>query len=310
MILWHLGTCLPQDILGPGGLLPARQRSIEDLFLNTGDPCIVPKNEREYQISLTEFKLLRKFSWTGGLSKEYFNALRDMLKIQAKNLEVLHIDLIDWWDAQRNWCADDYDLQTWTRDNNFFGEGVLDLALSSKGVLFSSLESLSLRCVQFQGSSLSMAHAFHINNLHSLISRDCGQTGSLLRKVVNSGEPINLRSLELIIHHNSDAHQKKEYEEYIAHFLESFEGLDSLRILVSNHGGVLPRDRYWPSILHHKKTLRRLVYHERRRDVWWAECNPHIETPKILDVFIQVNIKCLGLCLSGKIPPLRSPILI
>jgi hypothetical protein len=58
---WHLGTCIPKDILGPGGYLPTRQRGIEDLSL-ISDPCILPKEYWEYQISLTEFKSLKKFS--------------------------------------------------------------------------------------------------------------------------------------------------------------------------------------------------------------------------------------------------------
>jgi hypothetical protein len=184
---WHLGTCVPIDLLGPGGYLPTRQRSIEELSLNTGDPCILPKSDVEYHISLTEFKSLKKFSWFGGLSREYFDALRDMFHTQSTKLEVLKIDLMDWWDAQWNWCDTDYDLQLWIRDHNFFREKVLELAPGDTRVLFPSLKSLLLSSVQFEHSSLEMAHAFNISRLQSLNLRHCPHTGSLLRKVVESG---------------------------------------------------------------------------------------------------------------------------
>jgi hypothetical protein len=99
---WHLGTCVPQDLLGPGGYLPTRQCKIEDLSLLTSDPCILPHHDWEWQMSLTQFKSRKTFSWIGGLSREDFDELRDMFRSQASKLEVLKIDLLDWWGAQWN----------------------------------------------------------------------------------------------------------------------------------------------------------------------------------------------------------------
>jgi hypothetical protein len=283
--------------------LPTRQRSIEDLSLNTGDPCILPKHDWEYQISLTEFKSLRKFSWSGGLSREYFHALRDMLRSQSTHLEALKIDLIDWWDAQWNWCADDYDLQLWIKDHNFFGERVVGLAPGETPLIFSSLKSLSFSSVNFQGAGLEIAQAFSISRLCSLNLRDCPHSGSLLRKVVESGEPINLRSLELVIQHNSDESYRKQVDEdWIVPFLNSFEGLRKLHLFVTNGQGVAVTHRYWPSIFHHKKTLTKLVYHEQRVEFDLLDCNTIIEDDKILDLFTQMNLDCIGLCLSPLIP--------
>lgn len=302
---WHLGTCLPLDILGPAGILATKQSKIEDLSLNTGDPCIIPKIDWEYQISLTEFKSLKKFSWAGGLSREYFDALRDMLQFQSAHLEVLKIDLIDWWDAQWNWCASNSELQIWIREHNFFGEKVLGLASGSKKVLFHSLKSLSLSSIHFGFRTLEMADAFNISNLHSLNLRYCTHTGSLLRRVVESGAPINLRSLELLVNHeseNSISNRDELDQNWIVPFLESFQGLKSLRLLllISGRAQVIG---YWPAIYHHQKTLTKLVFHERRYDGWWRDCNKFMGDENISYLFKQTNLQCLGMCISPTVLP-------
>jgi hypothetical protein len=230
-----------------------------------------------------------------------------MLRSQSTNLEVLKIDLIDWWDAQWNWCADDYDLQLWIRDHNFFGERVLGLTPGETPVPFSSLKSLSFSSVNFHGVGLEIAQLFSIGRLHSLNLRDCPHSGSLLRKVVESGGPINLRSLELVIQHNSDdSYRKVADEDWIAPFLDSFEGLRNLHLLVLNGKGVATTHRYWPSIFHHKKTLTRLVYHEQRIDFDLLDCNTDMNNDKILDLFTQMNLACVGLCLSPLLPTVTN----
>jgi hypothetical protein len=306
---WHLGTCVPQDLLGPGGYLPTRQSKIEDLSLLTSDPCILPKRDWEWQMSLTHFKSLKTFSWSGGLSREDFHELRDMFRSQASKLEVLKIDLLDWWDALWNWCMEDYDLQLWTRENNFFAERVLETVPGLTNVLFPSLKSLTLSSVDFQYASLEMAHAFNFSNLNSLNLRDCPHTGSLLRKVVESGEPINLQSLELVIQHrNHDEPHQGEEESWVIRFINSFEGLRSLYLLILNRKRAATKHKYWPSILHHRKTLGRLVYHEQVYESYWQlDCNISIEDKNTLDAFTQMNLECIGLCHCPTPPMVPSP---
>ena len=126
-------------------------------------------------------------------------------------------------------------------------------------------------------------------------------------KVVESGGPINLRSLELVIQHNSDdSYRKVADEDWVAPFLDSFEGLRNLHLLVLNGKGVATTHRYWPSIFHHKKTLTRLVYHEQRIDFDLLDCNTDMNNDKILDVFTQMNLACIGLCLSPLIPTVTN----
>jgi hypothetical protein len=73
-----------------------------------------------------------------------------------------------------------------------------------------------------------------------------------------------------------------------------------------NGKGVATTHRYWPSIFHHKKTLTRLVYHEQRIDFDLLDCNTDMNNDKILDLFTQMNLACIGLCLSPLIPTVTN----
>ena len=233
-----------------------------------------------------------------------------MLRTYSASLEVLEIDLLDWWDAQWNWCANKNDLQLWIKDHNFFRGSVLELPSGSTDLLFPSLKSLSLSNLHFDDASLEMAHAFNISRLHHLSLRNCPNTGSLLRKVVESGEPIKLRSLELVVRLNrvgSPMGEMKE-EDQIASFLSSFQGLSSLRILVLHGNYVETPYRYWPSIFHHKTTLTKLVYHERVYGYNFMDSNIELENDEVLELLTQMNLGCIGLCLSPKPPTVRHSI--
>ena len=118
-------------------------------------------SNKSYRIQFAE-----NFIWRGWLSKEDFDALREMLHTyRTITLHALNIDLLDLWDAQWNWFANDCDQQIWIKDHNFFGEIVLGLAPGSTQVLFLSIKSLSFSSVQFQDASLEISHALDISRL-------------------------------------------------------------------------------------------------------------------------------------------------
>jgi hypothetical protein len=120
-----------------------------------------------------------------------------------------------------------------------------------------------------------------------------------------------LRSLELVIKHTGDKEPNKEEDgDWVIPFLDSFEGLTSLHLLVINKKAVATTDRYWPSIFHHKKTLKRLVYHEHcLNDYTLLDCNKTMDNENIQDLFTQMNIECLGMCLSPMTPNVRIPLI-
>ncbi|PMD42103.1 hypothetical protein L207DRAFT_527057 [Hyaloscypha variabilis F] len=253
---WHLGTCIPKDIIAPGGYLPTKQPSIEELSLITSDPCDVAKEDWEYEMDLTQFTSLNEFSWCGGMSRREFGVLRNMLHTHSSSLKFLKLDLVDWWDAQYNWCDNDYDWEAWIKDHNFITEKVLGVCPEETHLVLSALKSLSLSSVG-------------------------------LRAIVDSGTPINLSTLELVISHASDGEYNKQAdEEWFVPFLNSFRGLRDLYLEVENGRGVAAMQRYWPSIFHHHQTLRSIA----------------IEDDKVLDLFTEMSLECIGLCLVPAIP--------
>lgn len=251
---------------------------------------------------MTEFKSLKKLSWSGGLSREFFDSLRDVLSINSKHLEALAIDLMDWWDAQWNWCDDDGELQHWIKSHNFFTERVLELALGETNVRFPSLRSLSLSFLRLEDASFEISHAFDITRLRALNLRNCSNAGSLLSKWVDSGNPIKLSSLELVVQSRSI---EDDDDGRIISFISSFKGLTSLHLLISAKEGVTG-DRYWPCIYHHRSTLTRLIYHERFHDFSWVDHNFDIECHRAIELFTLISPECAGLCLTYKIPMVTS----
>jgi hypothetical protein len=45
---------------------------------------------------LANFSNVRDISWVGSLSKGYFGAIRDCFVTNARHLEVLNLEIIDW----------------------------------------------------------------------------------------------------------------------------------------------------------------------------------------------------------------------
>ena len=165
--------------------------------------------------------------------------------------------------------------------------------------------------LDFGYTSLDVAHALNISQLHSLTLRSCPDAGTLLKAIVDSGTPKNLSTLELVISHASDGEYNKQAdEEWFVPFFNSFRGLRDLYLEVENGRGVAAMQRYWPSIFHHHQTLRRLVYHEQRMEnySWLLDCSIAIEDDKVLDLFTQMSLECIALCLVPAIQKVRTSV--
>jgi hypothetical protein len=224
----------------------------------TGDPCICLHREWDHPLCLAEFKSLRRFSWTGGLSRENFDCLRDALHANSEHLEELALDLLDWWDAQWNWCDFDAVDQAWISHNNFFAPHVLAIAPGKQRILFPRLKKLSLSAVSFNHVSLEMATSFDFSTLRSLTLRHCVDTDSFLRSILASTRTVRLTELELVVG-GTDLKPEPQGRLLLTKFLESFVGLRQLYILIKDGDRPDVASDYWSGIFHHHATLRRLV---------------------------------------------------
>lgn len=76
-----------------------------------------------------------------------------------------------------------------------------------------------------------------------------------------SGRPMSLRSLEIVS--MSDRAGK------IPTFLNSFQGLQEIYLLIGNYEGIINyfsghmHSQLWEAMLHHKESLKRIVFHQR-----------------------------------------------
>lgn len=246
---------MPPEVLGDLGYLPEKQNRIESLSLITGAGCIW-NVDGQSSVVLSEFKCLRRMFWKGLRSVEDFEALRDCLQAKSEHLDELELDLINWVEADDAWLTN-YGRRNGGRSENFFAWDTLKLAARESRITFPSLEALSLSALSLQSAMDELACAFNISGLRSLKLHNCPYSSALLEATVDSSQAIKPTSLELVVDEEDECFGLRA----VSRCLEAFEGLQNLYILIHN-----PEDithSYWHSILHHRLTLKRLVYHER-----------------------------------------------
>jgi hypothetical protein len=295
---WELGTCVPSEILGPSGYLGKKQRFIETLSLITGSACY--KHMDNCPIDLSAFRSLRGISWINLRSEEDFEALGSVLQTNSAHLTEIRLDFVDWTKA-----ADSWEFWEGRRTENFFAWEVLKLSAGEVVVKFSALETLLLSNVSFDSAAPEMFYAFNLSRLRSLTLRKCPDTGDFLRGVIKLGQAVRLISLEV----QADIDDGFDIPDAISTFLGAFEGLENLYVA---HDAPTDTIAFWRSILNHKSTLTRFVYHQRALEI--DEDSPHFQercdyTDLSLnseDVdelansphhpFQELNLECIGLC--------------
>jgi len=188
------------------------------------------------------------------------------------------------------------------RFRNHFARHVLKLKVDKRRMLFSRLSSLSLSKMFFRRSIKNMMFIFNFDRLQILKLRNCSGTNTLLEMLVNSHQIICLTSLKLVV--CSDDPESSSSTPAACRFLEMFGGLKDLFMLV--HEPEATTNKYWDAILHHKPTLKRVVYHE--RDVDLDDEFPNFELfadnmlswdGSMFDLFRGGNLEYVGLCDSS-----------
>lgn len=280
--------------------MPEKQNQIRSLTLKTAGMCNM-NMEGGAPLHLSNFKNLRSFSWAAPRSAEDFEAIQGVLRANSDHLEELCLDLVDWIEADDSWFTD---RAVWTgpRSLNFFAQDILELSSrdEEKKVLLPSLRDLTLSAVSFRSVPKKLACAFNFSGLRSLKLRNCPCTRSLLEVLINPNQVIKLTSLELLLGEDEwdDPHAEMDP---VKPFLESFEGLEELSLLIADPMGV--EDDYWSPIFHHQRTLKKLVYHERAIDI--DEDSPTFELIRDMEIiggnsgqygnFDELKLECIGL---------------
>lgn len=294
---WHLGICVPNYILGPGGYLAKSQTRLTSLSLIT-DPNCSSEKHLSPPLVLDSFSELRKLHWIGLRSHNVdLNALRDLLISNADIFEELELEHMICFRHRNEDTAHQVPFPS--------TEQILDHLLPETGdeMAFSlpALKSLSLSAINRRTFAKQLYIAFNVGHLTSLSLRNCKFAHVLLVVATLAKYPLHLKRLELVI---EDLSFYEEGVSPLVSMLESFLGLEHLHLLIRNR---IESVKYLPSMLHHKSTLKTLIFHEYfQDDEGWMDENlgyhplswgyHHDEIPIFRDFFEQLSLDFLGLC--------------
>ena len=262
---WDLGICIPKHILGDQGYLTNKQTRIESLSLITGAGCWHNHLEpNANMLVLSNFPKLRKFSWKGLRTTEELNALRGLFQVNYRVLQDLELDFIDTVTVMidRKRAFRDH----WEDGLPLFTKSILPHETDGKVKIFVSLDRLALSVFDFSYTEWDILRALNIASLQSLKLHSCPGILGFLSSIVRNGLVLRLKSLDLVA--EDDAKESDGVvRSTLINFLQSFQGLEHLHLMLRAE-----RDRpeqwiyrYWNAILHHSASLKRLIYHERRR---------------------------------------------
>jgi hypothetical protein len=243
-----MGTCIPQEILGPSGHLPLKQDGIESIRLVTGGSCDW-NLDSQCPIALPAFRHLKRLSWSGLRSKSDFEALRDTFKLISNQLTELELNLICWRKVRASLGV--------RKSRNFFAWETLGLFPGRVKQIFPALQVLSLTAVPFTSAAKEMAYAFDFGSLRSLKLRFCLGWEDFLRHGSRLNRPTRLKSLEF---QSTINYEVLSAEDSISDFLGTFDGLEQLAISTGSPAQTLD---IWRAALHHKSTLRAFAHHQR-----------------------------------------------
>lgn len=225
-----MGTYVPASLLGTSGYLSKKQANLESLLLTTNSYCLESKT---ITLDLTTFHRLKEFSWRNINILENFHNLLNILQTNSKHLKRLELSFS-------------------SRKVKF------ELIWTQNGLMFPSLQILSLSYVYFTAIIPEITLALNISGLQSVSLNHCPAIQELLRAIIRSGQQIRFISLKLTIWYKRTEDLKTV--NLLAIFLQSFKSLVNLYLLFNN--GPQIDSGFWKSVLHHRHTLRRLVYYK------------------------------------------------
>jgi hypothetical protein len=165
---------------------------------------------------------------------------------------------------------------------NFFTRDILGLPQGAVEPMFPALRMLSLSVVPFTDTAEETASAFDFSCLRSLKLRRCPGCENFLQCIMNSNEPIGLKSLEI------EPNNWTKEVSTMSGFLKSFQGLEDLFISAESgprgYSGILS---LWRAVRHHKSTLRRV-------SITYDTSN--LNGGKLISIPRDLNLECIGLC--------------
>ncbi|KAI9171413.1 hypothetical protein HJFPF1_00896 [Paramyrothecium foliicola] len=244
---WELGTCIPDEIIGPRGWLTLHHKDIQSLSLVTAGPCrcnhygLGPRQN----MSLSKFRSLKSLTWIGLMEPAELNEATLTIDLNDATLENLELDFISNHATRR-----------------LAQEAVVDVLSVQHLTLESSVKFTTLRRLSLSNFCLRLANdlvaAIDWEQLDYLGVRHCTNLSDFLRALVEADVTLGLKTLDVRMHPDERA------TSWLEKLLRSFGGLENVYMHAEceyDRTG----DFLWRALADaHGDTLRLLAYQMRR----------------------------------------------
>ena len=286
-----MGTCFPNAILGEGGYLATHQNSLRKLPLITDGNCITESPP------LNEFENIRELSWKGLRTDGDCAALKGFLELHHERLASLEVDFVDWAGIESY-----FDLSDDSEDEDDKSTPLTDLIVPEReadyGGFLPNLQTFSLSAASFKGSWDCLIDAFNLCHVEELRLLNCKVAVELLYYMARTNVSLQATNVELVLP-RSEIHSL-EFE--LIDFLAPFDSLENLFLMFESD---YADECYAEMILHHRDTLRRLVFHRRyycldEKAPYWEEyCDSSLEETEgggFADINRKTKLESVGVC--------------
>lgn len=240
---WEMGTCFPNAILGEQGYLVTHQNCIRKLCLVTEIGCMSEGPP------LKKFPNLQELSWRGLLSDDDCAALREFLELHHERLLSLEVDFVTWAAVEHHFDLP-YDNPTPLTDL------ILPKRKDDYGSSLPNLQNFSISAASFKGSWDRLIDGFNLRSVTELRLLNCKFAVELLDYMARTNVSLQATKVELVLSRLEEGDFESEYVDFLA----PFDALEDLFLMFES---VYADEIYINTILHHRDTLRRLVFHRR-----------------------------------------------
>ncbi|KAK2745508.1 hypothetical protein FQN55_006204 [Onygenales sp. PD_40] len=230
--------------------LARRQGNIRELWLKTDPECSFRPSDNGY-LPLTTFKSLRLLSWRGiSLHRGGLETLRDWFGCDLGRVSILELSFGRWQAATLAYSRMRPDAEC----RNFVYHDILNLKPGQRRCRLPSLVQLKVD-FDFHDLKFEMAYAFNFEKLRKLSFWNCPRLSKFLGALVGSNFNLQLSFLEICGRLDKEAAIETDF---VTAFIKSFTGLRSLCLFVDHQPSEV--EKYVEAIVHHKDTLKNLVY--------------------------------------------------
>lgn len=246
LLRWTSGTCVPEELLGLDGYLPAKQQNLETLKL-----IINPRCSEDYVNSffLSEFKKLKYFFLEGAKSSEDERAVANVLRGSSQTLIELELYILP-KEPLTPWIG-----STW-HASKLFSLDYLHLDWPPANFVYPKLRVLSLTFISFEDSEASLPKVIDLPSLTRMTLRHCRGWGNLLREMCDTGRSMSLRWLEIQYDKVENGDIKT-----IVDFLQCCPNLENLAVLHGQHMCHFITFKIWEAACLGKINFRGFVFH-------------------------------------------------